>query len=847
MKKIKLSYFIFSLGLVSALFTFGLLYLLVFHLVMNFYKEQNYHSMKILAENSFKSMYSIMSKGWTREELKVFLNYLNNLNQNSNIKIYLHRSEVVNRQFGNLENDFKLNNKLEEIINQSYQNKEKIEKIIDKKFYYVKPLIVEEKCQQCHRANKGDVLGLVLIEKDITQETQAIEKKLNQIFFIFLLIPLVGSVILSYILVYYIKDGIQKLEDFSKNIHSISDLKHNHLSKLDFPFFEFNLLKNQFKKILNKIQKISIDKEILTTEMKILEKFIITSEAIKDWIDYIKKILASIHSFIHFYFFYSIFKESHNTILVYVFHRFSEEVNYQSFLQKKIKDQIQVSEIYREDLQIQYVFENLPNVEKLKVVSLEEIETITKSIFIDKPLIGGIIGVGIDLSQKEDEIKKLAFESLLATMVNIVGSIKAINLYTKELEYYATRDPLTELYNQRVFWDLLNYEVERAKRHNYQFAVVVIDLDNFKMINDSFGHEVGDQILKSIANLLRNTFRKEDILARYGGDEFVAILPYVDEVYVQTIMERFYEHLREFHYNFNDNIIQVFASTGIAIFPIHSQSAKDLFIIADETMFRAKDEGKNRFKITIQNNFQNIEEREKEINRILISLVQNKNIIPNFQPIYYNDGKSIYGYEILMRIKEKSEVISAGNFIHLAEKMGIIFELDLILFEEVLKKYHNTSYKFFFNLSPKSLLVPEYLQKIKEIISRYNSKNVVFEITEREAIRDMESIRDFILNLKKLGVEFAIDDFGSGFSSYLYIKEIPLDYIKIEGNFIRTMLTNEVDKVFIESIIKMSKILKIKTIAEFVENQFIFDAIKNTNIDFLQGNYLGQPQISIDL
>lgn len=847
MKKLKLSYFIFGLGLISALFTFGLLYLLIFRLVMNFYKEQNYHSMKILAENSFNSMYSIMSKGWTREELKDFLNYLNNLNQNSNTKTYIHRSDIVNRQFGNLEDIFKLNQELEAIINESYQSKEKIERIVDKKFYYVKPLLVEEKCQQCHQANKEDILGLVLIQKDISVETQAIERKLNQIFFIFVLIPITGSLILSYILVYYIRNGIQKLEDYSKTIQSISDLKQNHLNKINFPFYEFNSLKNQFKKILNKIQKISIDKEILTTEMKILEKFIITTEAIKDWIDYIKKILANIHSFIHFYFFYSVFKESQKIILVYIFHRFDEEVNYKSFLQKKIIDQIQASEIYQEDLQIQFIFENLPNVEQLKVVSLEEIETITKSIFIDKPLIGGIVGVGIDLSQKEDEVKKLAFESLLATMVNIVGSIKAINLYTKELEYYATRDPLTELYNQRVFWDLLNYEVERAKRHNYQFAVVVIDLDNFKMINDSFGHEIGDQILKSIANLLRKTFRKEDILARYGGDEFVAILPYVNEVYVQTIMERFYEHLREFHYNFNGNIIQVFASTGISIFPFHAQSAKDLFIVADETMFKAKDEGKNRFKITIHSNFQVIEEREKEINKILISLVQNKNIIPNFQPIYFNDGKSIYGYEVLMRIKEKSEIISAGHFIHLAEKMGIIFELDLILFEQVLKEYHNTSYKFFFNLSPKSLLVPEYLQKIKEIIIRYNSKNIVFEITEREAIKDIESIREFILNLKKFGVEFAIDDFGSGFSSYLYIKEIPLDYIKIEGNFIRTMLTNEVDKVFIESIIKMSKILKIKTIAEFVENQFIFDAIKTTDVDFLQGNYLGQPQLSIEL
>jgi EAL domain-containing protein (putative c-di-GMP-specific phosphodiesterase class I) len=126
-------------------------------------------------------------------------------------------------------------------------------------------------------------------------------------------------------------------------------------------------------------------------------------------------------------------------------------------------------------------------------------------------------------------------------------------------------------------------------------------------------------------------------------------------------------------------------------------------------------------------------------------------------------------------------------------------------------------------------------------LNHYNYKNLVFEITERETIKDFDSLRNFIFKLKKFGIEFAIDDFGSGFSSYLYIKEIPIDYIKIEGNFIRTMLTNEIDKVFIDSIVKMARILNIKTIAEFVENKMIMEALSYSHIDFVQGNYIQSP------
>jgi EAL domain-containing protein (putative c-di-GMP-specific phosphodiesterase class I) len=197
-----------------------------------------------------------------------------------------------------------------------------------------------------------------------------------------------------------------------------------------------------------------------------------------------------------------------------------------------------------------------------------------------------------------------------------------------------------------------------------------------------------------------------------------------------------------------------------------------------------------------------------------------------------------------MRIQDtgNNQIITANRFIPIAERMGVIQQLDLILLEKVLKYISNIkNTKFFLNLSPKTLTSNSDLEKIISLLNHYNYKNLVFEITERETIKDFDSLRNFIFKLKKFGIEFAIDDFGSGFSSYLYIKEIPIDYIKIEGNFIRTMLTNEIDKVFIDSIVKMARILNIKTIAEFVENKMIMEALSNSHIDFVQGNYIQSP------
>lgn len=825
--KFRLSWFIISLGLFSGLLILTFLFILIFNIILNLQLQQYLEYAKDITKNiSFYTEYLIKTKNISTDELSNLINIYNENLENKKFYITYHKIEDIKASMS--ENDLNniLNNPQEYMKSNDNDDNE-----------YILPQIIYNK--------NNDVIGALLIHVKLKEVENVIAKKLIMILYSFLIFPILGSIILSGILVFYIKKGLFKLKKLTSKINSISDLNQFEFNTIDFKFFEFNEIKEELNRLLSKIKKIAIDKEILRTEMKLLEEFIITSEAIQDWIDYITRILTRVSNIIDFYFFYAIFKEKEDLIVIYIFHRFNE-IDGSKNIELKIKDQIKNSDLFNENFEIIFEYKKI-SARSIDFIESNEFETITKAILIEKPLIGGILGVGVDISTKEDEVKKLAFESLLATMINFIGSIKAINVYTKELEYYATRDPLTSLYNQRVFWDLLYYEVERARKHKYSFGLIVIDLDNFKIINDNYGHHFGDLFLKKFGSLLDETFRKEDIISRYGGDEFVIIMPYADQSMIEIYLNQLLNNINNFYLTSPDSqLVKITASIGVSIFPEHSDNAKELFLITDETMYTAKQEGKNCYRIFNKKISTEYEKKDQSLAKLLLDILDNKNVIPYFQPIVYLNNNQIFAYEILMRINDlkTKQIISAGRFVSMAEKMGIIQNLDLMLIEEVLKYneyFKRNQIKLFFNLSPRSINSAEFIHKLDEILKYYNFYDIVFEITEREAIKDLNLLLDFIVKLKRKGIQFAIDDFGSGFSSYIYIKEIPIDYIKIEGNFIRTMLSNNIDKVFIESIVKIAKILNIKTIAEYVENNLVYNTLKNTEIDLVQGYFISKP------
>ena len=406
----------------------------------------------------------------------------------------------------------------------------------------------------------------------------------------------------------------------------------------------------------------------------------------------------------------------------------------------------------------------------------------------------------------------------------MVGSIKAIYKYTRDLEYYATRDPLTNLYNQRLFWELLGYEIGRAQRHNQKFSLLVIDLDNFKNINDSHGHILGDRFLTGIADVIHSALRDGDILARYGGDEFVVVLPDADEEQVYGVATRILESAGEFYVAAHDGTkIKATVSIGFAVYPVHAMNAKDLFLFADNMMYKAKSEGKNTIVVPTEEDVVEVFRATGEKTIMVMNAIEEKTVIPFFQPIINMENGRVEGHEVLSRIRTDKGILAADEFIEVAERLGVLSKLDYIVMEKVFRKVKEEGYGgyLFINLSPKSLILREFIPGVLQLAGKYeiDHSTIVFEITERDTVKNISLLEKFVHDLKFEGFKFAIDDFGSGFSSFHYIKRFPIDFVKIEGEFIRNMIRDKKDLALVKTMSILAGEFGIQTIAECVEDE----------------------------
>ena len=263
-------------------------------------------------------------------------------------------------------------------------------------------------------------------------------------------------------------------------------------------------------------------------------------------------------------------------------------------------------------------------------------------------------------------------------------------------------------------------------------------------------------------------------------------------------------------------------------------------------MYQAKEEGKNGIKIPNERDISNILKTNQEKSSLLIRAIENDEIYPYFQPIKPASlSNDLVIHELLMRIHQDGKIVSAYEFIEIAEARGLINTMDLMVIEKAFKEIQKTQYEgiLFINLSPKSLIMGDFINKINNFVSKYNinKEKIVFEITERETVKNFSLLEKFVHNLKADGYKFAIDDFGSGFSSFHYIKKFPIDYVKIDGDFIININKDLKDKAFVNSIVTLAKELHIQTIAEFVENEEVVDVLSDLEIDYYQGYHIGKP------
>ena len=442
---------------------------------------------------------------------------------------------------------------------------------------------------------------------------------------------------------------------------------------------------------------------------------------------------------------------------------------------------------------------------------------------------------------------------LVLSPVPVTGSIfliRAINRYALEMESFATRDPLTGLYNQHTFWDLLQYETQRAKRQDYKFSLLLIDLDNFKVINDKYGHEVGDLYLKEFADVLRAAVRKGDIPSRYEGDNFMAILPICDEEQAYVVAQRIMDTMRGKAINLPDGLqIRETVSIGASVFPSHAEQPHDLYLLADSMLGRAKSSGKDHMAFPSEQDNITLLRNMGDTNILILEALhsrKHKKLVPYFQPIVDVQTRTVLAYEVLTRILANDRVIPAADFIEAAENMGAIGKIDYQLIEQafIIAKERNYPGTLFLNLSPKAMVIRDFIPTIRSLFRAFDIKpeTMVFEITERDTVKNVRMIEDFVHKLRSEGFRFAIDDFGAGYSSFQYLKSFPVDYLKVDGEFIRNMQgAGTIEREIVSSIAALANRLKIKTIAEYVETEGILGEVAAAGIHYAQGYYIKRP------
>ncbi|MFT6268019.1 MAG: diguanylate cyclase (GGDEF)-like protein/PAS domain S-box-containing protein [Alphaproteobacteria bacterium] len=414
----------------------------------------------------------------------------------------------------------------------------------------------------------------------------------------------------------------------------------------------------------------------------------------------------------------------------------------------------------------------------------------------------------------------------------------------EKLVNLALFDSLTGLANRANVIEAIDKTCRNSLENQSQCAVYFIDLDGFKLINDGFGHEVGDILLKAVAKRIQNQIQSTDVMARLGGDEFVILIQDVtDKKYLHTLAERVQKALDE-PFTADGNACKITVSIGISLSSNEANNARDLLKQADIAMYHAKQKGKNQFHFFDHSMETFLQERISFEEDLYFGL-NNNEFHQVFQPIVNIKTAEVVGCEVLLRWNSKKRgIVSPASFIPLAESLSLMLEIDKWVFAQslsFLKKFPMCPH-FSINLSPIHFVQPTLLREFLRSLNNLNPNlNVIFEVTETAIISDIEKSSKVIKEIKSYGHCVAIDDFGTGYTSLYYLKVLSFDYLKIDKSFIQDMLINDSSKAIVCAIINLARELNIKVIAEGVETLDAKNLLENFDCELAQGYLFARP------
>jgi len=432
----------------------------------------------------------------------------------------------------------------------------------------------------------------------------------------------------------------------------------------------------------------------------------------------------------------------------------------------------------------------------------------------------------------------------------VEGALERAEKTESELRFLADHDSLTGLLNRRRFRAELDQYVSFSARYGGQGAVMVIDIDGLKEVNDKNGHQAGDRLIRRVADVLRERVRATDLVARLSGDEFAVLMPQTDTAGALQLGEDLRAQVAE-GFAQSAEIAPASISVGVTMFGGQAGAGSEAVLIAaDQAMYRAKEEGRNRIML-----FQapgeaadSVQRAQTTSARIRDALTQNRLSLAT-QPIRSLADGGIERYELFLRMTgESGELLPAASFIEVAERSGMVQELDRWVVARALelmaeRERAGSPVSLHMNLSGASMTDLSVLEFIERRLDEGEADpaRCTFEITQTARVEDYETAGAFADRLTEFGCEVAIDDYGAGFGPFAYLKKVPFDVIKIDGAFVREMAGNDADQLVVKAIVEIARGLGKRTIAEFVEDEDTTKLLREYGVDMAQGYHLGRP------
>ena len=458
-------------------------------------------------------------------------------------------------------------------------------------------------------------------------------------------------------------------------------------------------------------------------------------------------------------------------------------------------------------------------------------------------------GVDVAIEDSAAPIRNLKGE--LIGIVLVFHDVTQARRLANELNYQATHDPLTELNNRREFERRLHNAISSSSERSSEHAMLYLDLDQFKVINDTCGHVAGDELLRQISSLLDTSLRDGDTLARLGGDEFGILLENCPLEKATEIAKLICKLIKEYLFIWDGQRFYIGGSIGLVPITKLSKTLAETMIAADMACYSAKENGRNCVHIVDAFDTEVITRKGELlwVSRLRHAL-QNDSFVLYFQKIsntiIISETEHV---EILLRLKEGDDIILPGAFIPAAERYNLMPDVDRWVINAVFKycnenKADNLLWKCAINLCGESMCDDSLIEYIQQQQKKYHVSpgQICFEVTETAAITNLNKASSFMIKLKALGYCFALDDFGSGMSSFAYLKNLPIDFLKIDGVFVKDIAHDPIDYAMVKSINEIGHAMGLKTIAEFVENNAILKKLEEIGVDYVQGYGIGYPE-----